>query len=87
MQEQVCCLCGETFVGFGNNAYPLAEGRCCDLCNNKVILERIRFMQISDLAKMAATKVTNEVIEANKKNGKQGVEEVLKKYDLEDIKI
>ena len=43
-----CCLCKEEIKpnlrGWdgGNNAQPLAEGRCCDDCNNKVILERIR---------------------------------------------
>ena len=44
-----CCLCGEAIeVNFlsgwsqGNNAMPLADGRCCDMCNNDVIQERIK---------------------------------------------
>jgi len=44
-----CCLCGceievNQLSGWsqGNNAMPLAEGRCCDLCNTLVIQERIR---------------------------------------------
>lgn len=39
-----CCLCGKTIRGFGNNPYPLdkREGvRCCDECNNKVIIARV----------------------------------------------
>lgn len=36
-----CCLCGVKIVGHGNNAQPLADGRCCGACNNKVIAERI----------------------------------------------
>lgn len=44
MSKYVCCLCGKTFEGFGNNPWPLAKGeddRCCDECNNKVIIARL----------------------------------------------
>ena len=45
-----CCLCGVEIEknwlnGWdkGNNARPLKEGRCCDLCDStKVILERMK---------------------------------------------
>lgn len=47
-----CCLCGEEIEvnplsGWdgGNNAQPLADGRCCDMCDGKVILERIRIAE------------------------------------------
>ena len=40
-----CCLCGDTFVGWGNNPYPLSvnpDDRCCDKCNyTKVIPARL----------------------------------------------
>lgn len=36
-----CVLCGKEIKGAGNNAEPLAEGKCCDACNNQVILARI----------------------------------------------
>lgn len=37
-----CCLCGEKIGGYGNNAQPLKDGRCCDKCNvEKVIPARI----------------------------------------------
>ena len=43
-----CCLCGEKIKvesngwNKGNNAQPLAEGRCCNKCNvTKVIPARI----------------------------------------------
>ena len=26
----------------GNNAYPLADGQCCDICNTKVVIQRAR---------------------------------------------
>jgi hypothetical protein len=33
-KKQICCICGETFIGCGNNPYPYKEtGRCCDSCN------------------------------------------------------
>ena len=43
-----CCICGtvieKQYGGWdqGNNAQPLADGRCCDMCDIKVIKERIR---------------------------------------------
>ena len=40
--KKKCCLCGEKYVGWGNNAEPLAEGECCDMCNiTRVIPARI----------------------------------------------
>ena len=40
MENKVCPICGKTYVGYGNNASPLAQGRCCDECNPKVIEKR-----------------------------------------------
>jgi len=38
-----CVLCGKKYEGYGNNARPLKEGYCCDLCNiTKVIPERLK---------------------------------------------
>lgn len=42
--KKVCCICGKTFYGYGNNPWPLnkdEDARCCDECNNKVIAARI----------------------------------------------
>ena len=39
-----CSICNENFEGFGHNAQPINNGRCCDDCNNLVIIERIREM-------------------------------------------
>jgi len=39
---EICCFCGEEINGWGNNALPLKEDRCCDECNiSKVIPERM----------------------------------------------
>lgn len=37
-QFQVCCICGRKFKGYGNNAYPICEGVCCDNCNYEVVI-------------------------------------------------
>ena len=40
---EICCLCGNGYIGFGNNAYPIKEDKCCDNCNKDyVIPERIK---------------------------------------------
>lgn len=44
MTAKTCSLCSETYEGFGNNAQPINAGRCCDACNNLVIVERINAM-------------------------------------------
>lgn len=36
-----CVLCNDYKVGYGNNAYPLEVGICCDDCNTKVIIARL----------------------------------------------
>lgn len=35
-----CCICGKEIVGYGNNPYPIKEGRCCDECNLIVVVIR-----------------------------------------------
>lgn len=37
-----CCICGKEYAGYGHNAQPLQDGRCCDKCNKKVIVARIK---------------------------------------------
>ena len=40
--DNTCVLCGKQIKGWGNDAWPLADGYCCDKCNNeKVIPARI----------------------------------------------
>ena len=37
-----CALCGAAIVGYGHNAAPMAQGKCCDTCNLRVMAARIR---------------------------------------------
>jgi hypothetical protein len=38
-----CCICKNEFEGYGNNAQPVKNGQCCDMCNlRKVIPMRLK---------------------------------------------
>lgn len=40
-QEQICCICGQKFTGWGNNPYPVVtdeNARCCNMCNEMRVL-------------------------------------------------
>ena len=36
--EKVCSICQLVYTGWGNNAWPVNEGRCCDNCNAAVVI-------------------------------------------------
>jgi hypothetical protein len=40
-QSKICSICGNSYEGFGNNAWPINDGRCCDDCNKIVIARRV----------------------------------------------
>jgi hypothetical protein len=31
-RNSLCSLCGQHYSGYGNNAFPIEYGRCCDIC-------------------------------------------------------
>jgi hypothetical protein len=33
MNPQTCSICDQQFTGYGNPAWPVNDGRCCDQCN------------------------------------------------------
>lgn len=37
-EVHVCSLCHKPYQGYGNNALPLNEGRCCDDCNRNFVI-------------------------------------------------
>lgn len=43
-----CCICGQIFIGYGNNPWPVnkkEDAVCCDDCNyRKVIPARLAMM-------------------------------------------
>lgn len=43
--EKTCDLCGYSYTGYGNNAEPVINGRCCDYCNGRfIMLDRLSRM-------------------------------------------
>jgi len=41
--KHICVICKDLFTGFGHNPDPIStKGRCCDNCNNIVILTRLK---------------------------------------------
>lgn len=41
-----CSICGKYYAGYGHNAYPINEGKCCDSCHTTVVIpERIKLIK------------------------------------------
>lgn len=38
--SNICSICGKSYEGYGNNAYPVNYKRCCDNCNTTVVVPR-----------------------------------------------
>ena len=36
--EKTCSICREKYTGWGNNAWPVTDGRCCDACNRDYVI-------------------------------------------------
>ena len=37
-QKHICSICGKEYSGWGNNAQPVNDGRCCDDCNTTAVI-------------------------------------------------
>lgn len=61
--KQVCCICGQSFEGYGNNPSPMKlDWRCCDKCNERVIATRLLLSkyQSSEQSKAEIVKMCSE---------------------------
>ena len=48
-EDRVCSICKEPYAGWGNNAWPVNNGRCCNDCNwIAVIPARLRDMHLQE---------------------------------------
>tara|TARA_R110001592_G_scaffold338236_1_gene625202 strand:- start:6766 stop:6939 length:174 start_codon:yes stop_codon:yes gene_type:complete len=36
--EKKCGICEEMYIGYGNNANPVIDGKCCDKCNFTIVI-------------------------------------------------
>ena len=42
-----CTICKNEIIGYGNNAWPINDGQCCDKCNaTHVIAIRLALMSV-----------------------------------------
>ena len=60
-KKMKCCICGKSFYGNGNNAYPLIRSRankCCNECNNDYIIP-LRMIEILAKKEREKTEVPN----------------------------
>ena len=65
----VCSITGETYVGYGNNAYP-CPGRCSDEANRKyVIPARLMGVSPEDVSKWGVSVVAQAVATKTKELG------------------
>ena len=35
-----CVICGKEIKGYGNNAEPVKNGKCCGECNMKIVVPK-----------------------------------------------
>jgi hypothetical protein len=42
---KVCSICGGATVGFGNDAWPVNDDRCCDRCNTERVIPAQRLWE------------------------------------------
>lgn len=38
IKKNICSICGKEYSGYGNNAQPINDGRCCDVCNMLTVI-------------------------------------------------
>jgi hypothetical protein len=51
MNGQNCAICGAFFQEFGHSAEPVKHGRCCNVCNDYVVIPaRLRLRRQQDEA-------------------------------------
>ena len=53
MKTLTCSICDSEYTGWGNNAWPINEGRCCDGCNGLVLIERLANMHLPSVGPLA----------------------------------
>ena len=60
-KKDVCVICGKEIEGYGNNAAPVKDGRCCDDCHyNVVVPARLKGCQNKKLGESANTNHDSE---------------------------
>lgn len=51
-KEKICSICGDLYTEFGNNAWPINSGRCCDECDDTIVIPaRLTGMQSPEVVR------------------------------------
>lgn len=62
--KKVCVICGKEYDGYGNNAQPVKDGKCCDKCNQEVVIPaRIKKMGLKEEAEDLDIDTKAEIME------------------------
>ena len=80
----ICCICGNRSDGYGHNAAPVAEGRCCSDCNSlKVIPARIKEARIRVLKKAMEQDLTDQFLQDLDFRVENAMEQAIKEVKYE----
>jgi DNA-directed RNA polymerase subunit RPC12/RpoP len=58
----ICSICQKEYEGYGNNAEPVNEGRCCDHCNSTVVIPA-RIHRLKELGTATADRAVTPFVE------------------------
>ena len=71
--EKKCCICGKIFIEHANNAEPVRKGVCCDLCNQRFVINS-RILNWSGTFEIA--KNSDELVHLEKKLEEKNFEQM-----------
>lgn len=46
--EKKCCICERKLNSYGNNAYPIKEGMCCNNCKIRFVVPARMFLHMTN---------------------------------------
>ena len=91
-EPKTCCICGKELGTFGNNAWPLSDGECCDDCNEKLVIpQRIREMgttkrrTVMDEITRIAGRICDEICKYNQSEMDDEFERICEKCPLMEL--
>ncbi len=58
---KICSICQVPYTGWGNNAQPVNNKRCCDYCNEHIVIPA-RFAKYTDPAKLKEMAETAKIL-------------------------
>ena len=66
-KKEECCICKKLIKGYGHNANPVVNGRCCDKCNLDIVIP-IRIKLPNDKIKKFLNEKCSEVKNNDNRN-------------------